>query len=145
MLGRLARIPVDVLYGTSLLDIQSVDNYVAQQSRILEDAYKRVCCVMDLKQDRQKELYCMIESDMVNHFSAGILQCFIPLLYLKDILKGCTVHGTVHKRMLWYRSGHVAVLWKPIQQSKSVAIADNRELPVRVTKASITCCQQRNW
>ena len=57
MFGRQARIPVDVLCGTSLSDIQSVDNYVAQQCRILEDVYKKVRCMMGSKQDRQKELY----------------------------------------------------------------------------------------
>ena len=57
MFSRRVRIPVDVLCGTSLSDIQSADNYVAQQCRILEDAYKRVSCVMELEQDHQKELY----------------------------------------------------------------------------------------
>ena len=54
MLSRRARIPVDVLCGTSLSDIQSVDNYVVQRCRILE---KKVRCIMGSKQDRQKELY----------------------------------------------------------------------------------------
>ena len=57
MFGRRARIPVDVLCGTSLSDVQSADNCVAQQCRILEDAYKKVRCMMGSKQDRQKELY----------------------------------------------------------------------------------------
>ena len=57
MFGRRARIPVDVLCETGLSDIQSVDNYVTQQCRILEDAYKKVRCMMGSKQDRQKELY----------------------------------------------------------------------------------------
>ena len=33
MFGRRARIPVDVLHGTNLSEIQSVDNYVVQQNK----------------------------------------------------------------------------------------------------------------
>ena len=34
-----------------------VDDYVAQQCRILEEAYRQVCHTVGLKQDCQKELY----------------------------------------------------------------------------------------
>ena len=55
--GRKARIPDDILCGTSLSDNMKVDDYVAQQCRILEEAYRQVCHTVGLKQDHQKELY----------------------------------------------------------------------------------------
>ena len=57
MFGRKARIPVDILCGTSLSDNMKVDDYMAQQCRILEEAYRQVYHTVGLKQDRQKELY----------------------------------------------------------------------------------------
>ena len=58
MFGRRARIPVDLLCGTGDAEKDvSVNSYVAQQSRILEAAYRQVQNRMGLQQDRQKEVY----------------------------------------------------------------------------------------
>ena len=57
MFGRRARIPVDILCGTSLPEDQDIGYYVAEQCKILEEAYRQVRCTMGLRQDRQKELY----------------------------------------------------------------------------------------
>ena len=66
MFGRRARIPVDMLCGmgqAQATDGMEVGEYVAQQSRILQEAYSYVRNTMKLHQDRQS---CMTEKDMVS-------------------------------------------------------------------------------
>ena len=46
-------------------------DYVAQQCRVLEEAYRQVRHTVGLKQDRQKELYDV--EGMVNRFRMVIL------------------------------------------------------------------------
>ena len=60
MSGRRARIPVDMLFGmeqAQVTDGVEVGEYVAKQSRILQEACSYVQDTMKLHQDRQKELY----------------------------------------------------------------------------------------
>ena len=73
-----------------------VDDYVAQQCRILEEAYRQVCHTVGLKQDRQKELY-----DRRRHgesFQDGDFVMLILQLSLGADLKNCIVHGMDHTR-----------------------------------------------
>ena len=58
MFGRRARIPVDLLCGPGEAgEYVSINNYVSQQSKILQAAYHQVHTRMGLQQDRQKERY----------------------------------------------------------------------------------------
>ena len=58
MFGRRARIPIDLLCGPSQTgECVSVNDYVSQQSKILQAAYYQAQNRMGLQQDRQKEKY----------------------------------------------------------------------------------------
>ena len=60
MFGRRVRIPVDMLFDMGQAqetDGVEVGEYMAKQSRILQEAYSYVRDTMKLHQDRQKELY----------------------------------------------------------------------------------------
>ena len=57
MFGRKARLPTDIVYGTTQSNDLPVDNFVKDLSVVLENAYQRVCTTMGLKQDCRKELY----------------------------------------------------------------------------------------
>ena len=57
MFGRRARLPIDILYGTNQPSSQIVSEFVSDMETTLEYAYRLVCDHIELKQDRQKELY----------------------------------------------------------------------------------------
>ena len=55
MFGRRARIPIDLLCGPSQTgECVSINDYVSQQSKILQAAYYQAQNRIELQQDRQK-------------------------------------------------------------------------------------------
>ena len=57
MFGRQARMPIDVVYGPAPLQPSTTCEYAARLRTSLETAYQRVREQMDLRLDRQKEIY----------------------------------------------------------------------------------------
>ena len=57
MFGRQARLPVDIVYGTSIPDETSTNEYAATLRSSLEEAYDKVRSHMGKKIERQQELY----------------------------------------------------------------------------------------
>ena len=57
MFGRQARMPIDVVYGTTPLQPFTMCEYAARLQRSLETAYQQIRKQMDFKIDRQKEIY----------------------------------------------------------------------------------------
>ena len=57
MFGRLAKMPIDIMYGTPVPEESTASKYATSLKRNLKAAYKHVRDQMGHKQDRQKELY----------------------------------------------------------------------------------------
>ena len=57
MLGRHARVPIDIMYGTPTPPMTPVTEYAACLKQRLENAYQQVCEKMGHDLDRPKDLY----------------------------------------------------------------------------------------
>ena len=73
MFGRIARMPIDLVYGTNTSSCQNVHCFVRDTAAVLEKAYQCVRSTVGLQQEHQKELYDRRELATQGPLSSGRL------------------------------------------------------------------------